>query len=105
MHRWMSTLIGSLAFLVFFCSSSFLTIIHARYAAPAQAAEKKEPLDINSASAEQLQALPGIGEAYASKIIKHRPYKRKDELVQKGNVSRSRFFLFDGSFGLAQDPR
>jgi competence protein ComEA len=47
-------------------------------------ATKKEPLDINSASEDQLKALPGIGDAYAKKIVEGgRPYKRKDELVQK----------------------
>jgi len=40
-------------------------------------------LDINSASEADLQALPGIGDKRAADIIKGRPYKGKDELVQK----------------------
>jgi competence protein ComEA len=57
----------------------------------AGAATKKEPLDINSASEDQLKALPGIGDAHAKKIVDGRPYKRKDELVQKKVVPQGTY--------------
>jgi competence protein ComEA len=50
---------------------------------PKPPAVKKELLDINSASADELKALKGIGEADAKKIVENRPYKTKDELVEK----------------------
>ena len=44
---------------------------------------KAELIDINTATEDQLKALPGIGDAYAKAIVDHRPYKAKSDLLNQ----------------------
>jgi competence protein ComEA len=53
-------------------------------AAQATATTATDKLDINTATADQLKAIPGIGDAYSKRIIDGRPYTAKNQLVSRG---------------------
>ena len=70
------------------------TLVHAQ-AKPAPAA-KAEPakaaeIDLNSATEAELKTLPGIGDAYAKKIIAGRPYANKTQIVSKAGVPQATY--------------
>jgi DNA uptake protein ComE-like DNA-binding protein len=52
---------------------------------------QRHPVDLNSASAQELAALPGISRSEAEKIIEGRPYHSKRDLVSKGILSESEY--------------
>lgn len=72
-------------------SATTQTSTASKATAAKRSTEGADKLDINTATVDQLKALPGIGDAYAAKIVSGRPYTAKNQLTTKGVIPQGTY--------------
>ncbi len=77
-------LAAALLFVLPICTIAQKATTKAPSTAKPAAVTAADKLDINTATADQLKAFPGIGDAYSKRIIDGRPYTAKNQLVSRG---------------------
>jgi DNA uptake protein ComE-like DNA-binding protein len=80
-----------LAIALLFVVAPVFSVAQAPKAGTPAAAAATAPLDINTATPDQLKAFPGIGDAYSKRIIDGRPYTAKNQLVTRGILPQATY--------------